>query len=324
MSISSATAKCQLGRETTPGTAVAATTIWRGMTRMDDLRDIRRADEEVGRYAGRGRTYTASLGAQVNMPSQVATFEQILHIFEAGVQTVTPSGTEAPFTYSYAVSKASEATIKTYTLEVGDGEDAEEAEYCFVESFELTGSVDEALMVTATWRGRQVTQGITFTAALTLPAIEEILFNEGKLYIDDSEGTIGTTQVSSSFKEFSLKVTTGWAAKTTGDGELYFTFHEMTRPAITLDITAEHTSDWDSAGEKAKWAAESWRLVRLQFDGTSSRQLTLDVAGKWDKFNAIEDGDGTRVLTGTMTVEDSSADSLFAEFEVKCALASVP
>lgn len=325
MAVSSATRRCQLGRETTPGTAVAATTYWRGPASMQDMTQVVTVQEDVGRYSPQGRTYVPMIGAQVSMPSQVATFEQLLHIFEAGIQTVTPSGTEAPYTYTYTFPTSdTEPTLQTYTIEYGDAEDAEEAEYCFVESFELTGAPDEAVMVTATWRGRQVTQGITFTADLTLPAVEEILFDQGVLYIDDSGGSIGASQVSNSFLEFSFSVTTGWVATTTGDGELYFTFPKLTRPEITLSITAEHTSDWDSAGEKAEWVAENFRLVRIQFDGTSSRYLRLDMAGKWLTFGVIEDRDGNSVLTGEMSVEESSTDSLWCEIEISCTLASVP
>ena len=64
--------------------------------------------------------------------------------------------------------------------------------------------------------------------------------------------------------------------------------------------------------------------MRIKFDGTSSRYLQIDVAGKWDEFGTIEDRDGNSVLTGTMTVEESSTDSLFCEIAVACTLSSVP
>lgn len=322
---SSATRVMQLGRESTAGTAVAATTIWRGKGSMENLQEVTPVEEDIGQYANELRAYIANAGAQVVMESTPATFEQLLHILEAGVQTVTPSGTESPYTYSYSfpADTNSEPTIKTYTIEYGDSEDNDEAEYCFVESFELSGAADEAVMMSATWRGRQMS-ATARTGSLTLPSVEEILFNKGALYIDDSGGSVGSTQVSNSLLAFTLSVTTGWKAQPTSDGNLYFTFAKLTKPEITLSVTAEHTSDWDSAGEKAKWDGSTVRLYRLQFTGTSSRQLTIDAAGIYTSFSSIGDQDGDSILDAELMVGHSSDDSLHCDIEVKCALASVP
>jgi hypothetical protein len=294
------------------------------MVSMKDDRAVTLVEEDIGRYAPQIRSYVGAFGATVTLENTPATYEQINHILEGGIETVTPSDASPLFTYAYTVAKATtEPTIKTYTWEYGDTEDAEEAEYCFVESFTLTGAPDGPVEVNAVWKGRQVT-ATSFTGAISLPAVEEILFNTGTLYIDDSGGSIGGTQVSGSFLEFTLNVTTGWQAITTGDGQLYFTFHKMTAPAITLEITAEHTSDWDSAGEKANWRNETVRLIRIQFTGTQSRQLTIDLAGLWTDFSALEDQDGDSVLKGSFTAGESTTDSLFAEFELVNRLSAVP
>jgi hypothetical protein len=151
-----------------------------------------------------------------------------------------------------------------------------------------------------------------------------MIFNTGTLYIDDSGGSVGGTQVSSSFRSFSLDVTTGAQPVQTGDGNLYFTFHKIVNPEVTLEITAEHTADWDSAGEKANWRNETVRLVRVQFNGSSGRRLHIDIVGKWITFSAIEEEDGNSVLTGTLKGHYESTDDLGLTFTMANALAAMP
>jgi len=312
-----------MGREATAGTAVAASTIWLGTVTMQDETAVTFIDESVGVYGGYGRTYIPKEGALINFEAVPAAYEQILHVFEGGIQTVSASGTGGTWTYAYAMSSTQAHTIKTYTLEVGDGEDAEEAEYCFCESFNISGSYDEAVMLSSVWRGRQVSTA-TFTAALSKPTVEVMVFNTGQLYIDNGTGTIGTTLVSDSFRSFSLDVTTGWVPVQTADGALYFTFAKVSQPEVVLTITAEHTSSWDSAGEKANWRNETERQIRIYFDGSGSRYMYLDLAGKWETFSAIEESDGNSVLTGTFRGFYSTNATLFFEPTVCCAISSVP
>lgn len=313
MAVGAVTRKAQYGREATAGTAVPATGIWRGMASITDTRVFERVEEDVGIRGGYGRIEIVALGAQVDMSSQAATFEQLPHIFEAGIETVTPTGT-GPYTYTYVVGPTGTPSIKSYTWEAGDANEAEEVEYCFVESFELSGSYNEVVNVAAVWRGRQVTP-TTFTAALTPIDVNSILFNTGTLFIDDSGGTIGTTQVSNSFRSFSLSMETGLVAVTTGEGDLYFTFHKLTDPVISLEITAEHDTSWDSNGEKAAWRSKDVRLVRINFT-SGTDVLEIDMAGKWETFGTIEEQDGNSVLRGTLFAHYSSDDTLFASFEV--------
>jgi hypothetical protein len=316
-----------MGREGTgsPGTATAATTIWLGTVTMVDETAIEFVEESIGNYAGYGRTYIPREGAAVTFEAVPASFEQFLHPLEAGIETASTSASGSLYTRTYSASTSSEQTIMTYTLEVGDGEDVEESEYAFCESFSLSGSFDEAVMLQSQWRGRQVSS-VAFTGSLSRPSTEIAIFNTGKLYIDDSSGTAGTTQVSNSFRSFSLDVNTGWRGIQTADGNLYFTFTKLVDPEVMLTITAEHTSDWDSAGEKAKWLAENIRLIRLAFTGAASpgSRMYIDLAGKWQSFSAIEESDGNSVLTGVFRAFWSTTDTLFAEFNVITNLATVP
>lgn len=315
--------RLQLGRETTAGTAVGATTIWRGMGTLEDQRETVFVEEDIGYLSGVDRTYQPKLQAALSMPSVPATFEQLPHILDAGITVATPAAdsTGSGDVYTYTFPTTSAPTPKTYTIEGGDNQAVEEMEYAFVQSFTLEGSAGEALMVSAEWLGRQVTTS-SFTTTATLPDVEEILFSKGKLYIDEATGTIGTTQKSSTLLSATLNVNTGLQPVFTADGNLYFTFIKNVGPEITLDVTFEH--DGTATAEKAAWRAQTPCLIRLQWEGSALgtagaytvKTLRVDLAGRWESFAALEDQDGNDVVTGTFRARYNATAAKYAEIVV--------
>jgi len=320
-------AKIQLGAETTAGTAVATTTIWRGpFAGLADEAVVVFAEEDVGYLSKVDRTYVPAKGGTLDMPETECTFEQLPYILMAGVKTTTPTGTQTSKTWTFALPTTAANTIKTYTIEAGDDQAAEEMEYSFVEEFHLSGAVGGGLMMSARWRGRQVSTS-TFTAALSLPSVEEIPFSKGKLYIDASGGTIGTTQKSNTLIDLDLAVDTGLRAYTAADGQVYFSATKQIGPEVTLDITFEH--DGTATAEKVAWRAETGRLIRLVWEGSDcgdgvNKKVQVDLAGKWESFETLGERDGNDIVTGHFRARYVSADSLFAAMVVVNALDSLP
>lgn len=325
--------KIQLGVETTPGTAVAATTIWRGKGTLEDKREVVFPEEDIGLISGADRQYTAKLLGGLEMESVPATFEQLPYILAAGVKNVvtgTADGSGSGKIYTYTFSTTTPNDIKTYTIEGGDNQAAEKMEYAFVESFRLSGKAGEALMMSASWLGRQITSS-SFTSSLSLPTVEEILFSKGKLYIDAIGGTIGTTLQSNTFLGMELSVKTGFVPVFTGEGNLYFTFHKLTEPEVTVDITFEH----DSVGtaRKTDWGAGTARLVRMNFEGSSlttggttyqKKTLRIDFAAKVEKVSKLDEQDGNDILKVTFRPRYNATAAKFAEIVVVNELASLP
>ena len=284
-------------------------------------------DEDVGLYSPPARTYVPKLLAGLEMQETEATYEQILHILEAGVMSATPEqqGAIQAYKYGYDFPSGSASDIKTYTIEAGDDQQAEEMEYAFVQEFTLSGAAGEALKMSAVWRGRQV-QPTTFTDGLAIPDVEEILFGTGKLYIDDSGQAIGSTQKSGTLVAMELSATTGIVPFWT-EGGLYFYGIKRTRPEITLDITFEH--DGTAVAEKAKWRSQATRLIRLKWEGSNlgdstPKSLTINLAGRWESFSVLDSQDGNDIVTGTFKARYSGPDALFCEIDVINGLASVP
>jgi hypothetical protein len=330
MAGSKALRRLQLGRETTAGTAVPATAVWRGLGTIEDQREIKFADEDVGLLSRTDRSYCAKLLASLQMEEVEATYEQLPYIFEGGIKLVNTGATDTGGSgkvYVYAVATNAKPTIRTFTIEGGDDQQAEEMEHAFVESFRLSASAGEALKVTANWLGRQVSTS-TFTAPLSLPTVEEILSSKAVIFLDAT--TIGTTTASNTVLGFDIDVKTGLTPRWTHDGALYFSGVEQNEPEITATVTFEH--DATAVAEKAAWRSGTRRLVRINISGSALttagtftyKTLRIDGGGKWEKFEKIGERDGNDIVTGTLRFRPDSTGANFATFTVVNETAVVP
>lgn len=306
--------KIQIGKETVAGTAVAATAVWRGLGAMQDNRNIKVVDENVGYLPTLNRTYTERLLAAITFEQTEATFEQLPYLLNAGVKGVAgvQDGAGTGYVYTYPVSLTSANTPYTYTIEAGDGTQAEEMEYAFVKKLRLSWQAGQGLMMAADWVGRQVSL-CSFTGALTIPSVEEIV--KAKLYLDDSGGTIGTTQKTSTFLKMDMELETGFVERFTGDGQLYYTAHRMTKPKATMKIMFEH--DAAALAAKVDWRAETTQLLKILFEGSALgtgatytyKSLVLLMSGVWTSFNKLGEDDGNSVVEGTLEMAESIADT---------------
>lgn len=318
--------KVQLGRETTAGTAVAATVIWRGpATDIENAQEVVMVDENVGLLVPTSRSYVAQLGAMLALPETEATFEHLPHVFEGGIKAVSPSGTGPYVRSGYAPGTASANTIKTYTIESGNAVagDGNEMEYGFVESFTLSGKSGESWKVSSNWRGRQKTVA-AMTGSLSVAAVEEMLFGKTVLYIDATGGTVGTTQKTGVLLEASLDVETGIQPIHTADGVLYFSSHKIVPPSLEFSITLELENDSGVvAAERAFLASQAIRLFQLTCTGTSSRSFTAKWAGKYTSIGAYQNSNGNTTVQLSGNAIYSSTDALFFDFAVTNNVASL-
>lgn len=314
----------QLGREVTPGTGVAATTIMRGIFGgYDDQRQSETIEENIGILFPAERTRITNEGVTVPMPATALTYQQLPHILEAGIGTVTPTGAD-PYVYSYAFpTGASVNTIKTYTMEIGNkqvSDDLRQIPYCWVEEFELSGEAGGLWQMSATWQGQQDSALGGGFAAATLPSVTEAVFGNTLFYVDDSGGTIGTTQYSGILMGATINVRTGIVWVPAGDGNLYPIAHKFTRPEATFTLTFE-LEDGDAgtsfvAQERSKFKSESLRLIRLNVPGPGDLDLTIDFAAKYDRPGPYNNSDGNTTVEFEGHAVYSSADSLAFEIEV--------
>jgi len=323
----------QMGRESVAGTEVNATAIWRGTGAADDASEYIWPDEDVGYLSRTDRQCVPKYLGKVTLDTDAISFEQILYPFDAGVKTVTAvadggGGSGKIYTYIFPTTAAN--TIKTYTLEFGDEQQEEQMLYSFCESFSLRGQAGEPMACSSSWAGRQITPG-TKTAGVALATVDEILISKGKLYIDAASGTIGSTQKSNTLLTLDFSAITGWVPVFTADGNLYFSFAKMSYgQEVVLKLTFEH--DATSVAEKAAWRAGTPRQIRLLFQGAALttpgsgytyKTLILDMAGKWEKFDKLDEMNGNDVVTGTFRARYNVTADLFCEAIVVNELAAV-
>ena len=329
----------QLHREDTQGVASTDYTPWRGTGVLEDLRDTVFPEEDIGIFGGVDRTYTPKTGGQITFNEVEATFEQLPHIFDAGIHNSTPTTDSSSafirtWTFPLVSTDAKASTdLQTYSFKFGDNAEVEKANFGFVSEFTVSGAAGEALMVGATYMTREVSTDADGFETVTVPDVEEILFGKGKLYIDDADGTIGFTQKTGTLLSASLNVTTGWQGNHTADGRIDFSFIKQVQPEIVLELTLEHETT--AMAEKAAWRAGTARLIQLKFEGsaltTTDDLATYDVktfiinlAGKWEKFGPLDDQDGDDVVTGTFRARYNAEAARFAEIIVVNEVETMP
>jgi len=323
----------KLGAESTgtPGTAVAATTVLRLVGTLEDQREIVFPAEDVGLLSGTDRQYTPKLLGAITMEGE-ATFEQAPYFFEAGIDNTAPTtDSGSGYIYTYTLPTTAQKYPRTYTIEGGDDTEAEEMEFSFVKEFTLSGNAGEAWMLSSNWTGRQVsTSTFTPSSDTPIPTVEDALFSKTTLYIDETSDTIGTTAKSNTLLNASLKVVTGFKEVPTADGNLYYSLVKQVAPEVTLEITFEH--DGTATAEKAKWRAGTARQIRLNCLGsalTSSgthtyKTLRVNLAGKWEKFDKIDEQNGNDVIKATFRARYNSTAALFGSIVVVNELSALP
>jgi len=183
----------------------------------------------------------------------------------------------------------------------------EEASFCVCTEWELKGSREKAWTITSKWIGRDVSN-TTKTAALSKPTLDYALFQKSKLYIDTVAGNFGTTQISSTFLEASIKCVTGWKPLFTGDGNKYFTDVEFDHEAYEISSDLLFKMNASSVGQRDLWRTETPRLMQIKAEGAalggagttySVNTMILNLAGKWQSFAPVGSENGMSVLRGT-------------------------
>lgn len=97
--------KIQIGRESTAGTAVAATSVFRGVGTIKDDLQVQPVSQDVGIVGGTDEVNTPMKGGTLAFSQTPAMFELFLHVLEASVKVATPAadgaGTDYIFTYAF-------------------------------------------------------------------------------------------------------------------------------------------------------------------------------------------------------------------------------
>lgn len=304
----SALQKIQIGEESSKGTPVAATAALLGKLSIEPKPTKHSPEESRGSLITPYRSVKVADEVGLSFEGD-ATFEQLIYFLHMGVLgNVTPTGAGDEKTWTFTPAKSAAGTYDSFTIEAGDNVQAVEVEYVMASKITIAGGMAAPVTVKADMFGRQITN-TTFTGAISPPAVESILGQKCKLYIDDEDGTIGNTEVASALISWTYDIDTGLYVKRYGDGNLYFSTYGENGGKVSLQVTAAFNSTVNTERANADMATQ--RLVRIDALGSlidaANKELTLDVCGAYEpgSFKILEERDGETVVSFTLTSQDS-------------------
>lgn len=322
---------CQMGQETTKGQAIAATTVWRGpLGAFEDDRKIEEVEEDIGTFARIGLQFITQDGAKVAFPQTALNILQLPHVLQASIGVATPTGT-GPYVRQYdAAISDTDPAIKTYTLRVGNkriNQDVTQIAYAMAQEWEMSGKQGELWKLSSTWTAPRRAPS-TFTANVAIPAFDPVIFAKTLLYIDNSGGTIGTTQKRGVLMAASIKWRTNIEWVPVGDGNIYPTVYKLGRPEIAFSLTYELEQDGSTslvAAERDRCDAKDWRLFRLKLPGTGNNAIEIDWAGKYDTVGPYtKEGENNTTVTFDGRAGYSTTDAKWFGVKHTSDLATIP
>ena len=291
--------KIQFGKESTPGVAVPATARIVGTLGMkQENQYYRPADLETARLSEFERSVVT--GKQATLPFEAdANFEQLPYLLGMAVKgSVTASGSGGQHVRDYTPNLTSSANLDTYTVEYGDDVAAYRSTYCVATDLEISGQIDEVLMVKATLIGQSV-EPSPFTPGLNPPpALNSAIMDMGKLYLDSSYANLGSTRQEATLVDFSYKVSQGITPMKYGDGSLSFSQIAEKKRHIDLDLTVAYNAN--AVSLYPVYNAQTSIFIRLDFDGPAGAKLTLDGCYVIDDYGTLEERDGQDIVKLTL------------------------
>ena len=311
----------QIGNESTPGTAVAATEVLLGIMEAQLTSQVFHYPEDDRNLNAihKGNEFQVSENAELVMTGSL-NHRHAAFLFGASIAgNITPSqpdATNEPNGYLWEYQRdmtgdntpAVAAGIDTYTLEYGDNIDDYEAEFCFIKTLVLAGEAEGPVTYESTFQAALITKGITPTAALTLDTgLQYFPFNRAAFYIDTSYAAIGGSAVADLLKSWTWTLETMFTARFTSGTTLKYTGVNQAANSVSLEL--EYKRGNLSEIEKLLYEANSPTYLRIQLLGgteldsaqSNPPYVNLDGAFHYMDWPAPEDADGAR--TETVTAE---------------------
>lgn len=186
----------QFGKETTPGTAVAAN------KRLDGAMVSLGIEADVAYYRGTGRKYNTvqelnrewSSGTLDESPLDFGwTVYPLSSIY--GTPTIAASGASSTAKdWTFNASLSGNASPQTFSIEKGDSTTAEKVDYALFQQWGYKGT-RQSFTQSGAFISRKVTKGATLTASPTVVPIAPINASLFDVYIDPDSTGLGTTKI---------------------------------------------------------------------------------------------------------------------------------
>lgn len=310
--------KWQFGFEATSGTAVAAT--YNPLVQGNPQPNY--VWEEIPHDPNQfeSKILPVKVGEDYTLPLTGAAFFQSLPFWFRGIikGAVTPTGTNAR-TWTFTPSQTAD-DMDTYTAEYASNIHGWRGKFVVLRDLTLTmpetgGMWDISIDAMGQSFGSNTATSLASNQTDSSPS--PLLGAFTKVYIDDTAGTIGNTQITSALRKGDVKF--AWAAVEkkvlSGNG---YEYDAVGRGLRDTEVTLTFEQTTQSRSEflqylKAHVTVPSTRFVRLQVDGNiipgaagGRERLTLDLPGTWTTAAFDEIGQNlVYTLTGKVRYNDT-------------------
>jgi hypothetical protein len=320
--------KVQYGKETTRGTAVAATRMWTG--KALNIPSDTKADYTAEDFGLRVESRRASVQQRIyenKLLSEHGIFQQLPILFGGGLKggvvasEVTPSQADYKWTFTPSLTAAN--APDAFTIEMGNDQQEYESEYCMFTRINISGEIGQGIdpspvKIEADFFGRQLTAS-TFTAALSPPAPTGMNAKLARLYIDPTWAAVGSTELANLLRSFEIEILTGVHPNFSGSGNDYFNIHSEGLIAVMATFTIETNAS--AIAIMAAQRAQSLAVARLDVVGPvigsgTAHRLRLDIGGRYEEvtLNDTEDrGDDLSTFALHGLYDDTGAKLLQCE-----------
>lgn len=298
----------QLGKEVTPGTAVAATRKMAGYQVTPSIRP------DVKTYRPSGNAFpTAAVLNKEWVEAEITgplLYDEMAYWLAGLIKSVSPTGAGSAKTWVWAPTSTAEDTRQTYTVEVGGSVRAGRFAYGVLSGLGISIDRNEATM-TGKLLARSYTDGHTMTAALADNAITPVAPPHVLVYLADSKaGLAGATALGRALRvqwNYEDALSAAWFL----NGQ---TYHGATVDlAPNLQCKLRVAADADGMALLTTMRSGATKFMRIKavgalISGSDYMTMQIDTALKVTEPSPFEDADGLYALEWTMQgVHDATA-----------------
>lgn len=288
--------KVQYGKESTRGTAVAATKVLLGKTpAVGNDRKPEYPREDVGIRARAVRSVIHQYLYNNTVSIEHGYFQALPALFGCGLKGgVTAAEVNAGqgdylWTFTPVLTFGNYNTPDTLTFELGDDTQAFETEHAMFEKIRISGKVSQGMEVSpvtieADFFGKKLTP-TTFTGSLSLPTAQPMNAKLARFYLDTAWSGIGGTEKANILRSFDIEILTGMYPKFAGSGNKDFNGYGEDIIDFTANFEFEGGSDADAMFDAQQ--AQTFQAIRLEIDGDqigsgANHSLKIDMGGTWE------------------------------------------
>lgn len=281
------------------GTPVAATRLFIGQ--MQPIKSDRKPVYPVEHRGVRAESFRSVIHQYLytnTLSTEHGCFQHLPLFLGGGVKgAVTPveqTTDQDDYLWAFTPSMTAANNPDSFTLRMGDDNQAWISEYCMFERIRISGQVAQGaeaspVRVEADFFGRQIQEG-SFTAAQSEPSLEPLNAKLARLYMDTSWAGVGNTELANLLRTFDIEILTGVHPNFAGSAAKTFNRHSEGIIAVMGTFGIEGGSD--AADLFADHQANTFSVARLEINGGQigsgdNHQLQIDFGGTFEDVTPI-------------------------------------